>query len=96
MKNQETETDRLAKTDTAIEIMAAMRATRITRIVMEEAKPAEDQDLKLIERLHRELDILSKEREDLYTGNQKVRDKILNEYSIEMKKYFSGGKNDVR
>lgn len=96
MEDQESETTRLAKTDTAIEIMAAMRATRMTRIAMEKAKREEDQDKKLIERLYKELEILNKEREDLYIGNTKIRDKVLTEYSLEMKKYFSNKKDDVR
>ncbi len=85
----------LAKIDTAIEIMAAMRATRITKLALEENKPETEQNKKLIARLHKELDLLQEERHLMYKGDEKIRNKILNEYGKEMKQYFTGSK-DVR
>lgn len=85
----------LAQMDTAIEIMAGMRATRITRLALEKAKSEQDRDEKLIARLQKELLLLNEERHLMYMGNPKIKDKILNEYSQEMKEYFAG-KNNVR
>ncbi|MBE6451213.1 MAG: hypothetical protein E7016_04540 [Alphaproteobacteria bacterium] len=89
------ETKELAKTDTAIEIMGAMRSTRITRLALEKNKPTELQDDKLITRLEKELDMLNAERHLMYKGDKVVREKILNEYSKEMTEYFKG-KNSGR
>lgn len=96
MEQEKSETKRLAEMDTAIEIMAAMRATRITRIAMEELKPENLRDDKMIERLKKELDMLREERHLMYCGNQEVQDKILNQYSKEMKEYFAEQKDNVR
>lgn len=85
----------LAQMDTAIEIMAGMRATRITRLALEKAKSEEDRDDKLIARLQKELQLLNEERHLMYKGNPQIKDKILNEYSQEMKAYFAG-KNNAR
>lgn len=92
----ENETKELAMTDTAIEIMAAMRSTRITRLALEKNKPTELQDDKLITRLEKELDMLNAERHLMYKGDKVVREKILNEYSKEMTEYFKGKNNASR
>ena len=84
----------LAQTDTAIEIMAGMRATRITRLALEKMKPEQERDDKLMARLERELQLLNEERHLMYQGDRETRDKILNEYSKEMKEYLAGKKND--
>ena len=90
----ENETKELAKTDTAIEIMAAMRSTRITRLALENNKVPELQDTEYIARLEKELDILNIERYLMYKGDKVVREKILTEYSKEITEYFKG-KNNV-
>ena len=92
----ENETKELAKTDTAIEIMAAMRSTRITRLAVENNKPENLQDAKLIARLEKELDMLNEERHLMYKGDKNIREKILNEYSKEMMEYFKGKENASR
>ena len=92
----ENETKELAKTDTAIEIMAAMRSTRITRLALENNKPDNLQDAKLIARLEKELDMLNEERHLMYKGDKNIREKILNEYSKEMMEYFKGKENASR
>lgn len=89
-------TKELAEKDTAIEIMAAMRATRISRLALENDKPDEIQDKKLIERLKKELKLLNIERHQMYQGDEKVKEKILNKYAKEMTDYFLGKKNNVR
>lgn len=86
----ENETKELAKTDTAIEIMAAMRSTRITRLALENNKPEKLQNIKLIACLEQELNVLNKERDLMYKGDKIVREKILTEYSKEMSEYFKG------
>lgn len=85
----------LAQMDTAIEIMAGMRATRVTRLALEKMKPKQQRDNKLVARLEKELSLLNEERHLMYRGNQQIRSKILNEYSKEMKEYLAG-KNNVR
>lgn len=85
----------LAQMDTAIEIMAGMRATRVTRLALEKMKPEQQRDNKLVARLEKELSLLNEERHLMYQGNQQIRSKILNEYSKEMKEYLAG-KNNVR
>ena len=85
----------LAQMDTAIEIMAGMRATRVTRLALEKMKPEQQRDNKLVARLEKELSLLNEERHLMYQGDQQVRNKILNEYSKEMKEYLAG-KNNVR
>ncbi len=85
----------LAQMDTAIEIMAGMRATRVTRLALEKMKPEQQRDNKLVARLEKELSLLNEERHLMYRGNQQIRNKILNEYSKEMKEYLAG-KNNVR
>lgn len=92
----ENETKELAKTDTAIEIMAAMRSTRITRLALENNKPENLQDTKLLARLEKELDMLNEERHLLYKGDRTIREKILTEYSKEMMEYFKGKENASR
>lgn len=92
----ENETKELAKTDTAIEIMAAMRSTRITRLALENNKPDNLQDAKLIARLEKELDMLNEERHLMYKGDKNIREKILTEYSKEMMEYFKGKENASR
>ena len=84
----------LAQMDTAIEIMAGMRATRVTRLALEKMKPEQQRDNKLVARLEKELSLLNEERHLMYRGNQQIRNKILNEYSKEMKEYLAGKKND--
>lgn len=85
----------LAQMDTAIEIMAGMRATRVTRLALEKMKPKQQRDNKLVARLEKDLSLLNEERHLMYRGNQQIRNKILNEYSKEMKEYLAG-KNNVR
>lgn len=92
----ENETKELAKTDTAIEIMAAMRSTRITRLALENNKPDNLQDAKLIARLEKELDMLNEERHLMYKGDKNIREKILTEYSKEMMEYFKEKENASR
>lgn len=96
MENEKTETKRLAEIDTAIEIMAAMRATRITRLALEEMKQEQERDQQLITRLNKEIDILNEERHLMYLGDENIQNKILNEYSVEMTEYFLGKKDNVR
>lgn len=84
----------LAQMDTAIEIMSGMRATRITRLALEKMKSEQERDDKLVARLERELQLLNEERYLMYQGDQKTRDKILNEYSKEMKEYLTGKNNE--
>ena len=92
----ENETKELAKTDTAIEIMAAMRSTRITRLALENNKPENLQDTKLIARLEKELNMLNEERHLMYKGDKNIREKILTEYSKEMMEYFKEKENASR
>lgn len=94
MSEKKSETQKLASTDTAIEIMGAMRATRISRLAKEKAKPESERDNKLIERLDKELNLLREERHRLYQGDEKIKDKISTIYSQEMKEHFSGKNND--
>jgi len=84
------ETQRLARNDTAIEIMAARMGICSTRIINEEDKPEDQQDKKLLERLNKELTILAKERERLYKGDEEIRDKIYGVYAKEVKDYYLG------
>ena len=84
------ETERLARNDTAIEIMAARIGMCNTRIMNEEDKPESERDEKLLERLNKELRILAKERERLYKGDERVRDKIYDVYAKEVKDYYLG------
>ena len=86
----ENETKELAQTDTAIEIMAAMRSTRITRLALENDKPEKLKNINLIACLEQELKVLNKERDLMYKGDKMVREKILTEYSEEMSEYFKG------
>lgn len=94
MSEKATETQKLARTDSAIEIMGAMRATRISRLASEKAKPEAERDNKLIERLDKELSLLRDERHLMYKGDESVKNKVLTDYSQEMKDYFSGSKNE--
>ena len=96
MTNAYEETKRLAKFDTAIEILAAKIGISVNRIVAEESTPAEVQDQKLIERLHRELEILNAERDRMYKGDKEIQDKIYNNYAPEVMEYFKGKKNNAR
>ncbi len=95
MKREYTETERLARADTAIEIMAARIGICINRIVKEKAKPEDEQDQKLLHRLYKERDILAKERDRMYRGDEDIEEKILTVYSQEVKAYFLGKKDDA-
>lgn len=96
MENQESETTRLAQTDTAIEIMAAKIGICMTRMLEEENKPENQQDQKLIDRLDKELDILYAERERLYAGDKVVQDKIYQTYAPQVSEYFLKDAGNVR
>jgi len=89
-KEEYSETQRLARNDTAIEIMAAKMGICSTRIIEEKNKPESERDEKLLERLNKELVILSKERQRMYKGDEDIKEKILDIYSKEVKDYFSG------
>ena len=80
-KEHLTETQRLAKMDTAIEIMAARIGICMQRIFTEEEKPEAEQNQELLSRLNKEMVILYAERDRMYGGDKKVHDKILNQYS---------------
>lgn len=80
-KEHLTETQRLAKMDTAIEIMAARIGICMQRIFAEEEKPEAEQNQELLSRLNKEMVILYAERDRMYGGDKKVHDKILNQYS---------------
>lgn len=84
------ETQRLARNDTAIEIMAAKIGICITRIMKEKSKPEDERDAKLLERLYKERSILAKERQRMYKGDEDIKEKILDIYSKEVKDYFLG------
>ena len=94
MDKSTTNTQKLAQTDSAIEIMGAMRATRISRLAKEKAKPKSERDNKLIDRLDKELDLLREERHLMYKGDENVKNKILTEYSKDMKDFLVGKKHD--
>lgn len=89
-------TKELAEKDTAIEIMAARIGICITRLNTEEAKPEKDQDFNLINRLNKELEILSKERDRMYKGDQEIHQKIYNQYADEVKEFYLGKKQNDR
>lgn len=95
-KEHLTETQRLAKMDTAIEIMAARIGICMQRIFAEEEKPEAEQNQELLSRLNKEMVILYAERDRMYGGDKKVHDKILNQYSKEVKDYYLGKKKNVR
>lgn len=80
-KEHLTETQRLAKMVTAIEIMAARIGICMQRIFAEEEKPEAEQNQELLSRLNKEMVILYAERDRMYGGDKKVHDKILNQYS---------------
>ncbi|MBO4294315.1 MAG: hypothetical protein J5896_02595 [Alphaproteobacteria bacterium] len=87
-KQKYSETQRLARNDTAIEIMAAKIGICITRIIEEKSKPESERDEKLLERLYKERSILSKERQRMYKGDEDIKEKILDVYSKEVKDYY--------
>ena len=89
-KKEYSETQRLARNDTAIEIMAAKMGICSTRIIEEESKPEPERDEKLLERLNKELKILAVERQRMYKGDEEIKEKILNIYSEQVKAYFLG------
>ncbi len=89
-----TNTEQLAGTDSAIEIMGAMRAIRISRLANEKAKPETEQDKKLIARLTKELELLREERHQLYKGDEKIKNKTLTTYAQEMKEFFVRKKHE--
>ena len=84
MTNAYEETKRLARGDTAIEIMAAMRGTRISQLALEKEKPDGVRDDKLIARLEHELEILRKERDLMNRGDKDIEEKVLTDYSKEI------------
>lgn len=86
----------LAKVDTAIEIMAARIGICMQRIFAEEEKPEAEQNQELLSRLSKEMVILYAERDRMYGGDKKVHNKILNQYSKEVKDYYLGKKKNVR
>lgn len=86
----------LAQMDTAIEIMATRINITSLRILEEENKSANVRDEKLLSRLHKELQILLKERDRMYQGDQQIKNKIFEQYAPEVKEYFMRKKNNVR
>ncbi|MBR1915292.1 MAG: hypothetical protein IJ830_02480 [Alphaproteobacteria bacterium] len=84
------ETERLARNDTAIEIMAARMGMCNTRIMNEEDKPESERDEKLLKRLYKERSILAKERQRMYKGDEEIRNKIYDVYAKEVKDYYLG------
>lgn len=86
----------LAQTDTAIEIMATRVNMTSLRILEEESKSDDTRDEKLLNRLHKELQILLKERDRMYQGDQQIKNKIFEQYAPEVKEYFISKKNNVR
>ncbi len=96
MTNAYEETKRLARGDTAIEIMAAMRGTRISQLALEKEKPDGVRDDKLIARLEHELEILRKERDLMNRGDKDIEEKVLTDYSKEMKEFFLGKNKNGR
>lgn len=86
----------LAQMDTAIEIMATRINITSLRILEEENKSANVRDEKLLCRLHKELQILLKERDRMYQGDQQIKNKIFEQYAPEVKEYFMRKKNNVR
>ena len=94
-KEEYSETQRLARNDTAIEIMAARIGMCITRIIEEKNKPESERDEKLLARLYKERSILAKERQRMYKGDEEIREKILDVYSKEVKAYYLGNKENA-
>lgn len=86
----------LAQMDTAIEIMATRINITSLRILEEENKSTNVRDEKLLSRLHKELQILLKERDRMYQGDQQIKNKIFEQYAPEVKEYFMRKKNNVR
>ena len=86
----------LAQTDTVIEIMATRVNMTSLRILEEESKSDDTRDEKLLNRLHKELQILLKERDRMYQGDQQIKNKIFEQYAPEVKEYFISKKNNVR
>ena len=86
----------LAQMDTAIEIMATRVNMTSLRILEEESKSDDTRDEKLLNRLHKELQILLKERDRMYQGDQQIKNKIFEQYAPEVKEYFISKKNNVR
>ena len=86
----------LAQMDTAIEIMATRINITSLRILEEENKSSNVRDEKLLSRLHKELQILLKERDRMYQGDQQIKNKIFEQYAPEVKEYFMRKKNNVR
>jgi len=86
----------LAKMDTAIEIMAARINMTALRILKEEEKEEHQRNEHLLERLKKEMTILLKERERMYTGDESVKNKIFQQYAAEVKNYFEQKKFDAR
>lgn len=86
----------LAQTDTAIEIMSTRVNMTSLRILEEESKSDDTRDEKLLNRLHKELQILLKERDRMYQGDQQIKNKIFEQYAPEVKEYFISKKNNVR
>lgn len=89
-KKAYSETQRLARNDTAIEIMAAKIGICSTRILEEKEKPENERDNKLLERLYKERSILAKERQRMYKGDEDIKEKILDVYSKEVKDFLLG------
>lgn len=86
----------LAQMDTAIEIMATRINITSLRILEEENKSTNVRDEKLLSRVHKELQILLKERDRMYQGDQQIKNKIFEQYAPEVKEYFMRKKNNVR
>ena len=95
-KEHLTETQCLAKMDTAIEIMAARIGICMQRIFAEEEKPEAEQNQELLSRLNKEMVILYAERDRMYGGDKDIQEKIYEQYAPEVKDYYLGKKKNVR
>ena len=95
-KEHLTETQRLAKMDTAIEIMAARIGICMQRIFAKEEKPEAEQNQELLSRLNKEMVILYAERDRMYGGDKDIQEKIYEQYAPEVKDYYLGKKKNVR
>ena len=79
------------RTDTAIEVLSALRGRKVAALMREITKPEDMQDSLKIAKLRKELLELGYERFLMYKGDEKTIDKILNLYSKSLKQNVSYG-----
>lgn len=72
---------KLEKSDTAIEVLSALRGYKVVSLMKETRKPLNEQNPVLIEKLRKDLLDLGHDRFLMYKGNKEVIDKILTVYS---------------